>query len=36
MRNALERTGNRADQVEERISKMEDRNREMFQMEGRR
>lgn len=36
MRNALECPGNRADQVEERISKMEDRNREMFQMEGRR
>lgn len=33
MKNALECTGNRADHMEERISKLEDRNTEMIQVE---
>lgn len=34
MKNALESIGNRADQMQERISKLEDQNTEMFQEEG--
>ena len=33
MKNALKFTGNRADHMEERISKLEDRNTEMFPVE---
>ena len=33
MMNALKNTGNRADHMEERISKLEDRNLEMIQVE---
>ena len=33
MKNELESTGNRADQMEERICKLEDRNLEMIQEE---
>lgn len=33
MKGALESIGNRADQIEEAISKLEDRNIEMFQVE---
>lgn len=33
MKNALESIGNRADQMEERISNLEDRNLEMIQVQ---
>ena len=36
MKNALESIGNRADLTEERISKLEDRNLEMIQVEEKR
>ena len=36
MDNALESTGNRADHMEDRISKLEDRNLEMIQVEEKR
>ena len=36
MKNALEGTGNKADQMEKRISNLKVRNLEMIQMEGER